>query len=203
MMHSDDRGLVLPPSIAPIKVVIVPIWKKGDEDVLRTARELKKKLDAELDDREEYSPGYKFNEWEMKGVPLRVEIGPRDLEKKQVVLVRRDSGEKKIVKIVNVKKEADIVLKEIQDNLFNSADKFLKSSIKKVENWKDFLSAIKNKKMVLAPFCGEPECENLIKDKTGGVSSRVVPFEQPLIKGKKCVHCGKAAKDWVYFARAY
>ena len=203
MMHSDNKGLVLPPSIAPIKIVIIPILRKGDKKVLKVAKDLAEKLNAKLDDREEYSPGYKFNEWELKGVPLRIEIGPRDLEKNQVVLVRRDSGEKKIVKIANAEKEVEKSLENIQETLYKNAKNFLNSSITKVEKWTDFLEAIKNKKIVLAPFCGSPECEDWIKDKTGGVSSRVVPFNQLPIKNKKCVYCGKKAEAWTYFARAY
>ncbi len=203
MMHSDNKGLVLPPSIAPIKVVIVPIWKKGDKNILKIARELQEKLGVELDDRVEYSPGYKFNKWELKGVPLRIELGPRDVKKNQIVLVRRDSGEKKIVKLADAEKEVEKILKDVQNSLYTNAQKFLDSSIKKVETWDDFMKAVKDKKMVLAPFCGGVKCEDWIKDKTRGVSSRVIPFEQPSVSGKKCVHCDKKAGVWAYFARAY
>jgi prolyl-tRNA synthetase len=205
MTHSDDKGLVLPPKIAPIQIVIVPIFFKEKEKVLKEAKELKKQLNSysvELDDRDEYTPGWKFNEWEMKGVPLRIEIGPKDIEKKQVVLARRDNNSKEAVKIKDLGTEIKKILEDIQTSLFTKAKKLLDSSVKKATDWKDFLKVIKDKKIALSPFCGDIACENLIKDKTGGASSRCIPFNQDKITDK-CFHCGKEAKYWVYFAKSY
>jgi prolyl-tRNA synthetase len=206
LMHGDDKGLVLPPRIAPNKIVIVPIiFEKTKNKVLKKARELANKLskyDVILDDREEYNPGWKFNEWELKGIPIRIEIGPKDLEKKQVVLVRRDNFKKQFVEFKDIDNKIDKTLKEIQDNLFKKAKKFLDSNIIKVETWDEFIKAIDNKKLVKAFFCGKIECEDLIKDKSQGVTTRVIPFNQPK-QIRKCVHCGKKAKFMVYFAKAY
>jgi len=205
MTHSDDKGLVLPPKIAPIQIVIVPIFFKEREKVLKEAEEIRKKLkgfSVELDDRDEYTPGWKFNEWEMKGIPLRIEIGPKDIEKKEVVFVRRDNSKKESVKIKDLESKLKEVLDDIQNSLFLKAKSYLDSSIKKTNDWKEFIKIIKDKKIALAPFCCEIECEDLIKEKTGGASSRCIPFNQEKITGK-CIHCNKEAKSWAYFAKSY
>lgn len=205
MTHSDDKGLVLPPNIAPIQIAIIPIFFKDKERVLKESKELKKQLkhySVELDDRDEYTPGWKFNEWEMKGVPLRIEIGPKDIEKKQVVLVRRDTNKKEHVKIKDLDKEVKTTLEDIQNSLFTKAKKYLDSSIKKTTDWKEFLKIIKDKQIALSLFCGEIKCEDWIKDKTGGASSRCIPLNQERVTGK-CVHCDKEAKFWAYFAKSY
>lgn len=204
MTHSDDKGLVLPPRAAPMKAVIVPIlFDKTKDVVLKEAKKIHSKIeDSHLDDREEYSPGFKFNEWELKGVPIRIEIGPKDIHNKQVVLVRRDTGEKENVKIKDLNKKIKETLEDIQSNLFKKAKKFLDSSIKEVKNWKEFEKVVLNKKMALAPFCGTVECEDLIKDKTKGANSRLIPFKQKKISGK-CVHCDKKAKFYAIFGKAY
>jgi len=207
IMHGDDKGLVIPPRVANEKVVIVPIlFKKDKKKVLKKAKEIKRLLkiyNPLLDDREEYSVGWKYNEWELKGVPIRIEIGPRDLAKNQVVMVRRDNGKKEFIKIPNLKKKVKDTLDDIQNNLFQRAKNFLKRSIVKVDNWKNFMKVIKDKKVVFAPWCGETKCEDLIKDKSGGVKSLNIPFDQPNIKGMKCIYCKKEAKSWVYFAKSY
>jgi prolyl-tRNA synthetase len=205
-VHGDNKGLVLPPKIAPTQIVIVPILFKGvKENVLKKAREIEKLLKAysvKLDDRDDYSAGWKFNEWEMKGVPLRVEIGPREVEKEQAVVIRRDTNEKESVRITRLNKRIGELLDNIQDNLYKRAKKFLEDNMVKANNWKDFDKAIKNKKLVLAPFCCETGCEDSIKEKTNGATSRCIPFEQPKSIGK-CVHCGKEGKHMVYFGKAY
>ncbi len=206
MTHSDNKGLVLPPSIAPIQVAIVPILASEKEKVVRKAREiykeLKKNYEIILDEREEYSPGWKFSEYELKGIPIRLEIGPKDLAKEQVVLVRRDTGRKEFVKISKLNNEIKRILESIQKDLFEKSKKFLDSQTIKVSTWNQFAKEIKNKKLVLAKFCGRIECEDEIKDKTKGAGSRVIPFHQEKISGR-CVHCGKPAKFWTYFARSY
>ena len=212
MMHSDNKGLVLPPNIAPLQIAIVPIiFEKTKEDVLKKCEEIMKELsknyEVHLDDREEYNPGWKYNEWEVKGVPLRIEIGPKDLEKKQCVIVRRDNGEKKFVKLTDIKKEVKDAMKEMQETLFNKAKKNLDENTLEIYDWDAFMSAIKAKKLVKTAFCGEVDCEDLIKDKTGGATSRCIPLDKKgkpiLAKGKKCIHCDKKAKYITYFAKNY
>lgn len=207
IMHSDDKGLVLPPRVAPIQIVIVPIlFEKTKDDVLKKASELKKKLSKEysvkLDDREDYTPGWKFNEWELKGVPLRIEIGPKDIEKEHVMVVRRDTGEKEAIKWKILNKRVDEILIDIQNNLFKKAKKHMDSSLIKVKDWKEFLKAVKNKKWIKADHCGSKDCEKEIKEKTQGVKTNCIPFEQPKKLGK-CVHCGEKAQYEVLFAKSY
>ena len=206
MMHSDDNGLVLPPKIAPTQIVIVPIFfKEGKEEIIKKAEEIKNKLkkySVELDDREGYTPGWKFNEWELKGIPLRVEIGPKDVEKKQVVVARRDNSKKEAVKIKDLDKKIKEILEDIHNALLSKAKKFLEGNTAEAKNWDEFLKHIKSRKLVKAFFCGNAECEEQIKDKTEGATSRVIPFEQPKKSGE-CVHCKKEGKFLVYFAKAY
>ncbi len=207
MTHSDNKGLVLPPKIAPNKIVIIPIlFEQTKEKVLIESKKIEKileKLNPILDDREGYNPGYKFNEYEMKGVPLRIEIGPKDLEKQSVTIARRDTGEKISIKIKDLEKEVPKMLEAMQKDLYKKAKKFLDESILKVKTWKEFEAGIKNKKFVLAPFCGKEDCEILIKNKSGGAGSRCIPFKQDNLNGEKCFQCGKKAEFWTYFAKAY
>jgi len=205
MVHSDDRGLVLPPKVAPIQVVIVPIYFDDKDKIIKKANELKNKLknyEVILDDRDEYKPGWKYNEWELKGVPLRIEIGPKDVAKNQVVLVRRDNNKKEFVKLSQLDKTIKDTLEDMQNNLFNKAKKFLNSNITEAKNWDEFVKHIKSKKLVKAPFCSNEKCEEEIKEKTDGVTSRLIPFEQPETIGK-CVRCGKEGKFIVIFGKAY
>ncbi len=208
MTHSDNKGLVLPPKIAPVHIVIVPIFfEDSKEKVLAEAKKIKNELDnydVILDDRTDYSAGWRFSEWELKGVPLRIEIGPKDIKEKQVVVVRRDNSKKEFIKIANLKKEIPRILDEMQREMFEKAKKFLKSSIIEVNDWGDFVKAIEQRKFVKAPFCGKIDCEDWIKSKTEGAKSRVIPLDDSVPKkGAKCVHCGKEAKFNVYFAKGY
>ena len=206
MIHGDDNGLVLPPKLAPIQVAIVPIiFKDSKEQVIKKANEIKDKLadyTVELDDREEYSAGWKFNQYELKGVPIRIEIGPKDIEKEQVVLVRRDTLKKEFVKLKELPAVVKKTMESIQENLYKQSKKSLEDNIVEVKNMGEFKKAIDDKKLVKALFCGEGECEGLIKDKTGGATSRCIPFGQKSATGK-CVQCGKAAKYSVYFGKSY
>lgn len=206
MAHSDNKGLVLPPSIAPTQIVIIPIISSEKEKVLKKAKEICRDLNKDyeviLDEREEYSPGWKFSQYELKGVPIRLEIGPKDLEKEQVVLVRRDNGKKEFVKISKLKTEIKKTIGDIQTSMFEKAKKFLDSQIVKVTNWSQFVKEVKNRKLVLAKYCGDKECEEEIKDETKGAGSRVIPFNQEKVSGT-CVHCNKPAKYWTYFGRSY
>lgn len=209
MSHGDDSGLKLPPHIAPIQVIIIPIsigrWK---ETVLPVAVNLEKKLMAmgirvKLDGREEYTPGWKFAEYEMRGVPLRLEIGPKDIKQQQVVLVRRDSGEKMIAGMDNLEAKITNLLEEIQRSLFNQALEFQHQNTRDVDNYEDFKKIIEEKRGFLrAWWCGREACEEAIKEETAA-TIRVIPLDKIKEGEGHCLYCGQAASEYVYFARAY
>ncbi|MDO8460753.1 MAG: proline--tRNA ligase [Nanoarchaeota archaeon] len=207
-IHSDKKGLILPPRIAVNKVVIVPIFF-GDskEKVLKKAKEVGNSLSelgAIVDEREEYSAGYKFNDWELKGIPLRIEIGPKDLEKDSVVLVRRDNGEKESVKIKDVKKKVEGLLEDIQTSLFKRADKLLRENILRVSSASELKKAIAGKKIAFAPLCRKRGCEDMIKFESVGGKVLNIPEEQPKELGKsKCVICGDKAEYFGYVGKSY
>lgn len=206
-VHGDDKGLVLPPRIAPIQVVIVPIFdSKTKEKILSEAKELERKIKAKfrtkLDDREEFSPGWKYNEWELKGVPIRIEIGPRDVKNKQVILVRRDTGEKEAVKIDKVVLRIKILLDDIHKNIFAKACDFLKKNTHKVKTYDELKKILKTKGGILqACWCGERSCEDRVKEETGAKIVNI-PFEQEKIFSG-CIVCGKEAKVIANFAKSY
>ncbi len=205
-IHSDSKGLIIPPKVAPVQAVIVPILIKGEEKrVLEKSRELIKKLskfNVFIDEREEYKPGYKFNEWEMKGIPLRIEIGPKDIDKKQVVVVRRDTGDKEIVKFTDAEKRIKALLDEIQKNLFERAKKHLYDNIAETDNLEELKDLISKKKIVFAPLCNSRKCEDELKYNLNGVKVLNIPDNQP-IKNSKCVICRKDADYWAYVGRSY
>jgi len=206
MVHGDDRGLKLPPKIAPIQAVIVPILGKDSEMVLSKARELysilRREISVELDDRNEYTPGWKFNEWEMKGVPVRIEIGPRDIKNGQVVFVRRDTGEKISVNESELVPRLKSLLDDIQINMFKHAQNFLNENIREVANFDEFKKIIEEKRgFIKAHWCGSTECEKKVKEETGA-TLRCIPFGQDAVSGK-CIVCNKAADKVVYFAKSY
>jgi len=207
IMHGDDKGIVLPPRVAPVQVVIVPIiFDKTKDVVIAKANELKTLLSqfrVELDARENYSAGWKFNYWEMKGVPVRVEIGPKDIEKNQAVIVRRDTGEKTFVPLSKLEDEIGKILDDIQKSLFEKAKTGIKENTVKVSDWESFMKAAGKRKLILAPHCGEAECEEEIKYETGGVKALCIPFEQPKENPGTCPKCGKKGKYWAYFAKSY
>jgi prolyl-tRNA synthetase len=207
MVHGDERGLKLPPKVAPVQVVIVPImFDKTKKEVLEKAESiraiLKKDFRVEIDTRDGYTPGWKFNEWEMKGVPLRLEIGPKDMAQGQVMLARRDTGEKIAVKeekLVEIVKE---LLDNIQENLFTRAREFLEENIRETSDYNEFKKIIeKQRGLVKAYWCGSKDCEDKIKEETKA-SIRCIPFEQEEASGK-CIYCRKESSTLVYFARAY
>jgi prolyl-tRNA synthetase len=204
-VHGDDKGLVLPPAIAPNKTVIVPImFEDTKKEVLAACEKLKKELaqfSPLLDDRDEYTPGWKFNEWELKGVPVRIELGPKDLKAGQAVLVRRDTGEKKTVKLADARKTLEAMLSEIQKKLLEKSRKMTEEAIIDVKTMDELIKAVKNKKVGKGNFCNVPSCEDYIKEKTDGAGTRGI------IMGKKpsgnCIHCGKPAKVTVHFGKSY
>ncbi|NMJ87027.1 MAG: proline--tRNA ligase [Thaumarchaeota archaeon] len=205
MVHGDDKGLVLPPRVAPIQLVIVPILY-GDKDksaILTRATQIKDLLSdfrVYLDDRKEFTPGYKFNDWEMKGVPLRLEIGPKDLEKKSIMFVRRDTAEKTNVDNTEVKNKVETILQEIQNNLYIRAQERLEKNIYSVSDYYKFKEIIDNGGFIQASWCSNTECEQKIKDETGA-DIRVIPFNQDSLS--PCIYCKKEGKFTVYFARSY
>ena len=205
MLHGDDKGLVLPPAIAREKVVVVPIlFESTKKKVLENAMEISeglKKFNAFVDDRDNYSAGWKFNEWELKGIPVRIEIGPKDIEKKQAVIVRRDNSQKKTVKLSDIEKEVRKTLDEMQSGMFKKAKKFLDDNTSEAKNWQELKDLLEQKNMVLAPFCGRIECEKEIKEETTA-TARCIPFGQKKAVSK-CVKCGKNAEIKVLFAKAY
>ncbi len=205
MTHGDDHGLVLPPNIAPIKVVIVPIGKNEDavlEKSYEIARTLKEKgIDVKVDDREK-SPGFRFAENEMKGIPVRIEIGPRDLEKNVCVLHRRDTLEKKEVSLENVLEEVIQLLLEIQENMYLRAKSRRDSMIHRAKTKEEMASVIEEESgFVLAPWCGDKKCEEEIKEEFG-ITSRCIPLEDALTTDD-CICCGRKGKFMVYWGKQY
>lgn len=205
MAHGDDQGLVLPPRIAPYQVVIVPIPGKGDEQVLQAARELASalgtRLRVKLDDRDAYTPGWKFNEWEMRGVPIRLEIGPRDVANRQVVLVRRTGGAKQTASMNKIADNVAAALDDVQREMYNRGKSYLDSHMSLASSVDELVQALQRLKgFVRVGWCESQECEDTIREKSGA-SPRVIPVDDPATG--RCVVCGKPAKVWVYYARAY
>ena len=203
MVHGDDNGLVLPPRIAPTQVVIVPIQQKK-EGVLDKAFEIKDVLSnfrVKVDDSDK-SPGWKFSESEMRGIPVRVEIGPRDIENNQAVLVRRDTHEKLTVSIDNIEAEVEKLLDTIQHDMLEKARAHRDAHTYEATDFDSFVKTINEKPgFVKAMWCGCQECEDKIKEVTGA-TSRCIPFKQEQLSDK-CVCCGKPATKMVYWGRAY
>ncbi|MBQ0124887.1 MAG: proline--tRNA ligase [Clostridiales bacterium] len=205
MTHGDDNGLILPPKIAPIQVVIVPV-AQHKEGVLEKANEIYAKLGekfrVKLDDSDQ-STGWKFSQYEMKGVPVRLEIGPRDIENNSCVLVSRVSRDKKFVSLDNIVNEVEAMLASVHDELVERARKNLAEKTSTATTYGEFLDAAENKPgFIKAMWCGEAECEDKIKNDTGGVKSRCIPFFEDKLSDK-CVCCGKPAKHMVVWGRQY
>ena len=208
MTHGDDKGLVLPPNLAPIQVVIVPIFKGKDqlEEISIVAKKIKDELESknvrvQFDNRENLKPGFKFAEHEMKGIPIRIAIGPKDIEKDQLELARRDTEEKIFIKQSFVLNEVEKILKEIHVNLFERAKKFLEENITEVDNYEDFKNTINQKGgFVYAYWDATNETEEKIKKETKA-TIRCIPYSSSS-KGK-CVLTGKESSQKVYFAKSY
>ena len=204
MVHGDNNGLVLPPGIAPIQVVVIPVAAKKD-GVMKKNNEiynqLKEKFRVKLDASDK-SPGWKFSEYEMKGVPIRLELGPKDIEANQCVLARRDTGEKLTVSLDNILQEIEKLLSDIQQNMYDLAKQSLAEKTYTATDFAQFEKTIEETPgFIKTMWCGDTVCEEDIKKKTGA-STRCIPFEQENL-GNKCFHCGQEAKQMVYFAKAY
>ncbi|MCL6589407.1 MAG: proline--tRNA ligase [Firmicutes bacterium] len=204
MVHGDDNGLVLPPEVAPVQLMIIPI-ALTKEGVMEKALELKERLSKVVRagiDVTDKQTGWKFSEYEMRGVPLRLEIGPKDIEKNQVVLVRRDNREKIFVPIPGLETRVPQVLADIQKSLFEKAKKMRDSKTYSVKTFAEFEKVMAGTPgFVKAMWCGERSCEDEIKEKTSA-TARCIPFEQEQISNQ-CVCCGKAARHMVYWGKAY
>ena len=205
MAHGDNRGLKLPPKLAPIQTVIVPI-ASHKEGVIEKATEiyekLKQKYRVKLDTRDQYSTGYKFNDWEMRGVPVRIELGPRDIEQGKAVLVRRDTGEKVEVSLEQMEAKLGELLEQIQENMYQQVLKRTKEKTTIAKNMDEFIKNMEeNQGYVKTMWCGKESCEDKIKELTGA-HSRCIPFEQEDL-GDTCVCCGEKAKHMVIWGRQY
>ncbi|KEI77290.1 proline--tRNA ligase [Clostridium botulinum A2 117] len=204
MVHGDNSGLKLPPRIAPTQAVIIPV-AQHKEGVLEKAEELKEKLAkvvrVKLDDSDKM-PGWKYSEYEMKGIPLRIEIGPKDIEKNQAVLVRRDNREKTIVSLDEIEIKVQEMLDIIHNSMLEEAKKTRDEKTYVATNMEEFEDTIENKPgFIKAMWCGDRACEDKIREVTGA-TSRCMPFEQEVVSDT-CVCCGKKAKNLVYWGRAY
>jgi prolyl-tRNA synthetase len=241
MVHGDDKGLVLPPRVSGTQVIIIPVGitvnttnetKSLISDTCKMVEnELKKSgVRVIVDDRGNYTPGWKFNHYEVKGVPVRMEIGPKDIEKGQVRIVRRDNSDKFQMEMYNQGKDIsgfgsrmNQLLDTIQTDMFNKAEKSLKDRIKYVTKWQDFTTELNKKNLLMIPWCEEVACEESIKEKSAvsdsmdepqdekapsmGAKSLCIPLEQPadrpITSETKCTSCGKPAKRWTLFGRSY
>lgn len=236
MIHGDDKGLVLPPRVAKIQSVIIPVGinknttpearEKHEDQVAEIRATLKKAgVRVESDWREGYTPAWKFNDWELRGVPLRLEFGPKDAAKEVVSYARRDTGEKGSIPLSELTTKVPELLETIQKDMYNKAEVAFREHRIQITNWDEVLPALDNKNVVLIPFCGEPKCEDRIKELTTrtddqpdvpenqkaatmGMKSLCVPFEQPegIVAGEtKCLNpeCERNADKWTMFGRSY
>lgn len=209
LVNGDDNGLIMPPKIAPTQVVIIPISKEDSlpKNLLDYTNDVKAELSKKgirvhIDSRDTYTPGRKFNEWELKGVPVRFEIGGREVEKKTITVVRRDTGKKYEVDHAHVVDETEKALEQIQHDLFNKAKKFLKENTHEVNSYDEFKKIMETKRGFLRAFwCENPDCETKIKEETKA-TTRCKPINAQEEKGN-CIYCGKDAKFRWYFAQAY
>jgi prolyl-tRNA synthetase len=209
MIHGDNKGLILPPKIAPIQLVIVPIFKNKDRDIVveeskKLLAELKKKeFRVILDDREEYTAGWKFNDWEIKGVPLRINIGIRDIKNKNLEIVRRDTGEKILINREDCSDRVTFYLDQIQRMLFEKAKKIQDNNIIKVFDYEEMKIILKEKGgFIVADWCEKEECEINIKNDTGA-DIRLVSFNNKPDSQNKCIYCNADSKKTVIFGKAY
>jgi prolyl-tRNA synthetase len=206
MSHSDDNGLVIPPKLAPLPVVFVPIWRSDEEMALTLgrARELTKDWDPlfyKIDQRDQHKPGFKFAEWEVRGVPIRVEIGPRDCLSNQVIVVRRDTGEKMPMPMEGLREKLEQLLVDIQANLFNVAKKRMDENTRTCDSYQDYAACVDKGGFFRVHWCGAKECELKIQEETRS-TIRCIPFDAPEEEGK-CMVCGAPSHKRVIAAQAY
>ena len=205
MVHGDDRGLKMPPKIAPIQVVIVPIAQQK-EGVLQKAEELKKTLgnrfSVELDDRASVTPGFKFNYWELRGVPVRIEIGPKDIEKNECIIFRRDTLEKETISLDNLEAKVEKLMEDIQNNMYKMAEDNFKKRTFVAHDFEEYKKLFSEREgFAKIMWCGNVECEDKIKE-DNSTTIRCIPFEEDKFQDV-CTICGKKAKHMVYTARQY
>jgi len=205
-IHSDEKGLILPPKMAPNKIVIIPIlFEDTKEKVMKEAEKISGELaefDAFIDSRDNYKAGFKFNEWELKGIPIRIEIGPKDIEKKQVIIARRDTNEKKTIKISEIKKEVKTILEDIQKNMLNKSKKLFESKIEKANSIEEIKNIVENKKVGIIPLCKNEKCEETLKFETKGAKA-VFIADNLKVKAEKCIICNKPADYFIYCGKTY
>jgi len=215
MTHGDDKGLILPPKVAPIQVVIIPIYYSDDEKeiVIKEAKKIKKRLEKEevgytfqnlrvhLDDRDQLTPGFKFHDWELKGIPIRIEIGPKDIAKNQIVLVGRHNQTKTNLAIERISEYVTLELEKIQKQMFEDAKKILVNRIVKVTEYEQFKKELDNGKMLDCGWCGKQDCEDKIKEETAA-DLRVIPSDNQQ-KSEACIYCKEKSVTNALFARGY
>jgi prolyl-tRNA synthetase len=209
MAHSDNHGLVLPPRLAPTQVVIVPIFKKLEQlaNISEIAGRIKSDLESKgisvkFDDKENNTPGWKFADYELKGVPVRLAIGPRDMENKTVEVARRDTLSKETIPVAGISDYVSKLLPDIQDNIYRKASEFKKENTFYIDTWDDFINTLdSNGGFILAHWDGTAETEEKIKEETKA-TIRCIPFDSPEEEGK-CIYSGKPSGRRVLFARSY
>ena len=208
MVHGDDKGLVLPPRVAPIQVVVIPIYYSNEdkEKIEKVSKEIEEKLKnaeirVQVDNREELKPGFKFNEWEMKGIPLRIEIGPKDLEKNQVTFARRHNRQKDDQTITGLVERVVSELDKIHDDMFSDAKKILEDRTIEVETYDDFKMELEKGRLIKAPICDNPKCEEEIKEETSA-DVRVITSDSN-DTSSKCIKCSEQSTSRPLFARGY
>jgi prolyl-tRNA synthetase len=209
MTHSDDKGLVVPPRVAPIQLAVVPIFKTDTKAaVVGFAAKLRDALVAEgvravLDDDDQNTPGWKFSEYELQGVPLRIECGPRDIEKGQVVIARRDTGEKAFVPVAEAPARVRALLDEVQRTLFDRALAFRTANTHRTDDYAEFRKLLEGPGgFIESGWCGEAACEAKVKEETMA-TIRTLPIEPSVPAGSRCLVCGKPAAHLATFALAY
>ena len=208
MVHGDNKGLVLPPKVSPIQVVIIPIYysKEDRETMIVEANKIKNSLSnnnvrVELDDRDNLTPGFKFNDWELKGIPIRIEIGPKDIAKNQVVMARRYNQTKDDISLDKVSETINLELENIQQQMFVNAKKILDERVVRVSEYQQFKEELKNGKMIDCSWCGNQTCEDKIKEETGA-GLRVIPFDGTQ-KSETCIYCKNSGTTNALFAKGY
>ncbi len=205
LTHSDDRGLVIPPRLAPTKTVVVPIYHDEDEkkEIMDMSDEISNRLEScKVDDRDHKTPGWKFNEWEVKGIPLRIEIGSNEVDEGKLTIVRRDTGEKKSVSMEDLEEKIEDELNEMQKDLFSRAKEYMEKNTRETTDYDELRDTVEERGgFIKAPWCGKQLCEEMIKDETKAKITNIPSkYDEP--SGKRCVRCGEEAKYWAHFAKS-